>query len=235
MKYVNTKVVLCHNGTEVIVNTKSTVKVIIDDAEFTVKPKVSNRPSGFWMKKYAFVDEPREETVKLPHYAFVDEEPKLSTPYLSIDETPYLFIDEPRIISVLQPPYNEKKPLYDEDELPPPYTRPLSNLPSYTPRMKMKGKTLKRFRKRFFLPNYLDVIDAKGEWNNEVHGPMLYGPEGRDEWDPWLDGELVNYPRSRRRHHLTKYYDPTCYWGERDSVLRLNNNIYDIDYDRHWD
>lgn len=36
------------------------------------KPKTF-KPSGFWMKKYAFIDEPREETVKLVHYAFIDE------------------------------------------------------------------------------------------------------------------------------------------------------------------
>ena len=52
------------NGTEVTVKLlpNSMAKIIIDGAEFII---TGQKPvqTGFYMKKYAFMDEPRDETV----------------------------------------------------------------------------------------------------------------------------------------------------------------------------
>ena len=73
------KNVVQFSGTEVSVklSPNSSAKVFIDGAEFDIRPTHRVRPepvqTGFYMKKYAFIDTPWEETINLPNYAFIDE------------------------------------------------------------------------------------------------------------------------------------------------------------------
>ena len=69
------------------------------------------------------------------------------------------------------------------------------------------------------------VIKENGATRAE-HSELFWGPEEREEYDSWTDGLPESWWHRNRINQVTEYYDPKINLGERDSVLRLNNNIY---------
>ena len=102
---MSTKVVVQFNGTEVSVklSRNSMANVFIDGAEFDIRPTRRVRPepvqTGITLKNYAFIDIPREESVNLPKYTFIDP---VQT---GITLKNYAFIDTPREETVKLPNY----------------------------------------------------------------------------------------------------------------------------------
>ena len=121
-------------------------KVFIDGAEFDISPPCPTRTgsTGISLKKYAFIDTPREETVKLPNYA-------LDTPPEETVNLPnYALIDEVVITGFYRPP-----PPYNDDNE---FSQNIS-LPAYDPKdpNRIKRRKLREFTEEYYLPNYMEI------------------------------------------------------------------------------
>ena len=126
------------NGTEVTVKLSpgSRAKIIIDGAEFEIGPKY--RPPKFYMKKYAFVDTPREETVNLAKCEFIDE--PVQTGFMCIENIP-------------PPPYDVE--INEENVILPEYQIPYCDPPEYDKNdpNEIRRKKLKKYMAEY-LPSY---------------------------------------------------------------------------------
>ena len=131
---------------------------------------------------YLFIDEePRLPTpymfiVETP-YLFIDEEPRLSTPYMFIDEeprlpTPYMFID----YTGPTPPYDGS--VFSENEPPPPY----------------ETQILDQFRDASYLSHYWERDE-----NGEIDDDILYGPDEDTLWSYVYIGAPSDWPHRRFR------------------------------------
>ena len=72
---------------------------------------------------------------------------------------------------------------------------------------------------------YLHVYNVNGS-SPADYSELFWGPEGREEYDVYQDGIPNTWCHCYRINQATEYYDPENDWGEQDSVLRLNNNLY---------
>ena len=95
------------------------------------------------MKKYAIIDTPREETVSLVKYAFIDE--LVQSGFMCIENIP-------------PPPYDDE--INKENVVLPEYQIPYCDPPEYDKNdpNKIRPKKLKKFRAEY-LPSYNDAND----------------------------------------------------------------------------
>ena len=152
---MSTKVFVQFNGTEVSVklSPNSAAKVFIDGAEFDIRPtrrvRLESVQTGTTLKKYGFIDTPREETLNLPNYAFIDT-PREET----VNLPNHALIDEVVITGFYGPP-----PPHDDDNefskniSPPAYSMGLP--PPYDP--KDPNRIKRRKLREYYLPNYMEI------------------------------------------------------------------------------
>ena len=127
---------------------------------------------------------------------------------------------------------NISPPPYDPDEMfkfsdnPPEYFASYLPPPEYSPNPEIKLKPLKKFKTRYFLPNYIEARMETGIPTTE-YNKLFWGPIGEDNYDVVLNGSEEIWERINREYTRTEYYNPNINFGVRDSVLRENGNIYE--------
>ena len=101
--------------------------------------------------------------------------------------------------------------------------------PEYSPNPEIKWKLLKKFKTRYYLPNYIEARMETGIPEEEYN--EFWGPVGEYDYDPVISAQDENWERSNREFKRTEYYNPNINLGVRDSVLRENGNIHDHQVD----
>ena len=130
---------------------------------------------------------------------------------------------------------NISSPPYDADEMfefsynPPEYFASYLPAPEYSPNPEIKWKLLKKFKTRYYLPNYIEARMETGIPEEEYN--EFWGPVGEYDYDPVISAQDEHWERSNREFERTEYYNPNINLGVRDSVLRENGNIYDPQVD----
>ena len=127
--------------------------------------------------------------------------------------------------NISPPPYDDE--IIEENNELPDYSVPYIESPDYEPNPDIDYERiiLRKFKTKYYLPNYLRVLKENGARHAERSG-LFWGPEGREEYDVYQDGLLETWWHCNRINQVTEYYDPKLNWGGRDSVLRLNDNLY---------
>ena len=212
----------------------------IDNAEFIVngKPEQEIMP-GFCLNNYAFIDEPLKIPRKLyladdcQQEFFIENIESVNFEYIYYTQIRSCELIEPNTViegminteNIPPPPYDTE--IIDENNELPDYSVPYIDPPQYEPNPDIDYKRiiLQNFITKYYLPNYSYVYTANGA-SRADRSELFWGPEGRGEYDAYQDGMPNTWWHSYRINQATEYYDPENDWGEQDSVLRLNNNLY---------
>ena len=220
---------LYHNGTEVIVNLSpdTVVQVKINEAEFIVKGKeiLSVQKPDYSSKLYSAAiceQEVITEPIEKLNFEYIDEV-KVSERELIQETVKYQGIINTENIS--PPPYDQDD-MFEFTDNPPKYFASYLPPPEYFPNPETEVKTLKKFKTRYFLPNYIDARMETGI-PEEEYNELFWGPVGEYDYDEVLSGPEGSWERFNREFVYTEYYYPRINWGVRDSVLRENGNIYE--------
>ena len=125
------------------------------------------------------------------------------------------------MIKTTLPAINEPPPPYDVviEEYSVPYIDP--PLYKLNP-IEYERIKLQKFKTKYYLPNHLHIYKTSGA-SHADYSELFWGPEGKEEYDSYQDGLPNLWLHRNRINQVTEYYDPKLNWGERDSVLRLNN------------
>ena len=141
-------------------------KIIIDGAEFIITGQKLVQ-TGFYMKKYAFIDEPRDETVIFSEYAFIDE--PVQTGFINTENIP-------------PPPYDGE--IITENYPPPAYIshEGIEDPPKYQRNgWKIRRCKLLKFRTQHCLPSYDEIYYlshyAEYKKNNYYQPCINYGKQ----------------------------------------------------------
>ena len=220
---------LFHYGTEVIVDLSpnTVVQVKINEAEFIVKgkeilsvqkPENSSKIYSAEICEQEVITEPIEKL----NFEYIDEV-KVSEPEIIQETVKYQGIINTENIS---PPTYDADEVFEFSDNPPGYFA--SYLPplEYSPNPEIKLKLLKKFKTRYFLPNYIEARMETGI-SEEEYNVLFWGPVGEYDYDPVISAQEENWERSNREFERTEYYNPNINFGVQDSVLRENGNIYE--------
>ena len=220
---------LFHYGTEVIVDLSpnTVVQVKINEAEFIVKGKeiLSVQKPENSSKIYSAEICEREvitEPIEKLNFEYIDEV-KVSEPEIIQETVKYQGIINTENIS--PPPYDTDEKFEFSDN-PPEYFASYLPPPEYSPNPEIKLKLLKKFKTRYFLPNYIEARMETGI-SEEEYNELFWGPVGEYDYDPVISAQEENWERSNREFERTEYYNPNINFGVQDSVLRENGNIYE--------
>ena len=220
---------LYHYGTEVIVNFSpdTVVQVKINEAEFIVKGKeiLSVQKPEYSSKLYSAAiceQEVITEPIEKLNFEYIDEV-KVRERELIQETVKYQGIINTENIS--PPPYAADE-IFEYTDDPPEYFASYLPPPEYFPNPEIKLKPLKKFKTRYFLPNYIEARMETGI-SEEEYNELFGGPVGEYDYDPVISAQEENWERSNREFERKEYYNPNINFGVRDSVLRENGNIYE--------
>ena len=164
------------------------------------------------------ITEPVEEL----RFEYIDEV-KVSEPELIQETVKFQGIINTENIS--PPPYDPDE-MFEFSDNPPEYFASYLPPPEYSPNPEIELKPLKKFKTRYFLPNYIDARMETGI-PEEEYNELFWGPVGEDNYDVVLNGPEEIWERINREYERTEYYNPRINLGVRDSVLRENGNVYE--------
>ena len=221
---------LYHYGTEVIVNLSpdTVVQVKINEAEFIVKGKEIlsvQKPEKIPSKLYMADELIEDEYMEFEEPVIFEQVdiPKVSERELIQETVKYQGIINTENIS---PPTYDADEVFEFSDNPPEYFASYLPPPEYSPNPEIKLKLLKKFKTRYFLPNYIEARMETGI-SEEEYNELFWGPVGEYDYDPVISAQEENWERSNREFERTEYYNPNINFGVQDSVLRENGNIYE--------
>ena len=199
---------LYHYGTEVIVNLSpdTVVQVKINEAEFIVKGKEIlsvQKPEKIPGKLYMADELIEDEYMEFEEPVIFEQVdiPKVSERELIQETVKYQGIINTENIS--PPPYDADKMFEFSDNLPEYFASYLPP-PEYSPNPEIKLKLLKKFKTRYFLPNYIDARMETGI-PEEEYNEIFWGPLREYDYDPVISAQEENWERSNREFQRTKY------------------------------
>ena len=183
---------LYHYGTEVIVNLSpdTVVQVKINEAEFIVKGKEIlsvQKPEKIPSKLYSAAiceQEVITEPIEKLNFEYIDEV-KVSERELIQETVKYQGIINTENIS--PPPYDADE-MFEFSDNPPEYFASYLPPPEYSPNPEIKLKLLKKFRTRYYLPNYIEARMETGI-PEEEYNELFCGPVGEYDYDEVLSGQ----------------------------------------------
>ena len=171
---------LYHYGTEVIVNLSpnTVVQVKINEAEFIVKGKKIlsvQKPEKIPSKLYMADELIEDEYMKFEEPVIFEQVdiPKVSEQELIQETVKFKGIINTENISPT--PYDADE-MFEFSDNPPEYFASYLPPPQYSPNPEIKLKLLKKFKTRYFLPNYIDARMETGipeEEYNELFWDQL--------------------------------------------------------------
>ena len=199
-------VVLYHFGTEVIVNLASNtvVEVKINDAQFVVKgSEILSKQKAENSSKIYLVEVCEQKIITEPieklNFEYIDEV-KVSERELIQETVKYQGIINTENIS--PPPYDADE-MFEFSDNPPEYFASYLPPPEYSPNPEIKLKLLKKFRTRYYLPNYIEARMETGIPEEEYN--EFWGPVGEYDYDPVISAQDENWERSNREFERTEY------------------------------
>ena len=199
-------VVLYHFGTEVIVNLapNTVVEVKINDAQFVVKgSEILSKQKAENSSKIYLVEVCEQEIITEPieklNFEYIDEV-KVSERELIQETVKYQGIINTENIS--PPPYDADE-MFEFSDNPPEYFASYLPPPEYSPNPEIKLKLLKKFRTRYYLPNYIEARMETGIPEEEYN--EFWGPVGEYDYDPVISAQDENWERSNREFERTEY------------------------------
>ena len=189
---------LYHYGTEVIVNLSpdTVVQVKINEAEFIVKGKEIlsvQKPEKIPSKLYSAAiceQEVITEPIEKLNFEYIDEV-KVSERELIQETVKYQGIINTENIS--PPPYDANE-MFEFSDNPPEYFASYLPPPEYSPNPEIKLKLLKKFRTRYYLPNYIEARMETGI-PEEEYNELFCGPVGEYDNDEVLSGQEGSWER----------------------------------------
>ena len=90
--------------------------------------------------------------------------------------------------------------------------------PEYSPNPEIKWKLLKKFKTRYYLPNYIEARMETGIPEEEYN--EFWGPVGEYDYDPVISAQDENWERSNREFKRTEYYNPNKFGSTGFGITR---------------